>query len=87
MDKAPEGEVPALAGPAGESVGVVVDPAAVAGTLLTQMLTERILIISIRTYTVPVGETTGAARDEVVGVVLVRHDESLLAPTVIWHMC
>jgi hypothetical protein len=65
MDKAPEGEEPALAAPSGESVGVVVDLAGVAGS------------------TVPVGETTDALRDEEVIVVPVRHDESLLAPTVI----
>lgn len=65
MDKAPEGEEPALAAPTGEYVDVVVDLAGVAGS------------------TVPVGETTDAPTDEVVEAVLVRQDESLLAPTVI----
>lgn len=69
MDKAPEGEVPALAAPPEESVlgvGVGVDLAGVAsGTVLVE-------------------ETTGASREEVVGVVvLVRQDVSLLAPTII----
>lgn len=66
MDKAPEGEEPALAAPPEEPVGVGVGLAGVAGS------------------TAPVEETTGELRDEVVGVVvLVRQDESLLAPTII----
>lgn len=68
MDKAPEGEEPALAAPPEEPVGVGVGVglAGVAGS------------------TAPVEETTGELRDEVVGVVvLVRQDESLLAPTII----
>jgi hypothetical protein len=45
MDKAPEGEEPALAAPPEEPVGVGVGVglAGVAGSLLTQMLAKRIL--------------------------------------------